>query len=61
MRDHASDSSPENFGGSPVVDNSSSRVGEKSFSHELSELDLVSEKGSGNVDSLGSDNCNSLT
>jgi len=43
------------------MNNSSSRIGEQSFPHELCEFDLVPEKGPGNVDSLASDNCYSLT
>lgn len=35
MRDHASDSSPENPGGCSVVDESSSGVGKQSFSQKL--------------------------
>ena len=54
VRDHASYSSPEHARGSPVMNESTSRVGEESFSEELMEFGFVSKKGAGDVDRFAS-------
>ena len=60
MWDHSPDCPPENTGGCPVVDESSSGVSEKSFSQELGELDLIAEERAGDIDAFASNNNDSL-
>jgi len=43
------------------MDESSARVGKETFSQELSEFNFISKKWTSDVDTFGSDNCNSLT
>lgn len=60
MVKHASDGSPEDSGRSSVVSGTSSGVMDHLLSHELGELDLVSEEGSRDIDSFSSDDNDSL-
>jgi hypothetical protein len=58
---HASNSSPEYLGRSPVVHNSPAGIGQESLTHKLSEFNLVTEEGTGNVETLSSYHRHPLT
>ena len=60
MVDHTSDSSPEDSGGSSIMDSTSSGVVDHLLSHVFRELDVVSEEGTRDVDSFSSNNNDSL-
>jgi|JI9StandDraft_1071089.scaffolds.fasta_scaffold165887_1 hypothetical protein len=61
MREHASDASPEDSGGSTIMNKSSAGVGEESFPKELGEFDFVPEEGPSDIDAFAPNNCYSLS
>jgi hypothetical protein len=60
-REHTSDGPPEDARWTSVVHEACSGVGVAPLPQELAELDSIPEKGSGNVNALGSDDDDSLS